>query len=191
MPLRLSHVPPSDLEGQRLKAVCETGDSSPWKDMYPMVAPALSRRHFDIVTTHAGLTGVSSDSLPPRSFLRDRRGTVALEFAVILPSLLLIFIGGLDLALAMLTEQQLTFVTESAARCAAEKNPNCLSVAATEAWAAQRAVILPGVSAGNFAATFDAPCGGIEVVATYFYSGFALPGIPLTAEACYPPEPPT
>ena len=127
---------------------------------------------------------------PPRSLLRELRGVVALEFAIILPSLLLIFIGGLDLAFAMLAEQQLTFITESAAVCAAQKSPNCLSTDATEVWAAQQATALPGVSAQNFSATFDAACGGVEVVATYSYSGFALPSIPLAAEACYPSEPP-
>jgi hypothetical protein len=126
-----------------------------------------------------------------RSFLQDRRGIVALEFAIVLPILLLIFIGGLHLALAVLVEQQLIFITQSAAVCAAQKSPNCLSEQATDAWAAQRAVALPGMSAGNFTATFGAPCGGVEVVVTYSYSSFGLPSIPLAAEACYPVESPT
>jgi hypothetical protein len=105
-----------------------------------------------------------------------------------LPIFLLIFIGGLHLAFMVIVEQQLIFITQSAAVCAAQKHPDCLSEQATEAWAAQQAAALPGMSAGNFTATFGAPCGGVEVVATYSYSSFGLPSIPLAAEACYPTE---
>lgn len=155
-----------------------------------MMALALKPQNFNFVSGNLGVPP-DPNTCWARPLLRDQRGVVALEFAIILPALLLIFIGSLDLAFAMLAEEQLTFVTESAAVCAALKSPNCLSTKATEAWAAQRAATLPGVSAGNFTATFDAPCGGVEVVATYSYSGFALPSIPLAAEACYPSQPPT
>jgi Flp pilus assembly pilin Flp len=116
-----------------------------------------------------------------RSFLRDRRGAIAVEFAFLLPVQ--------ALALAMLTEQQLTFVTEAAARCAAIQASPCLSPEATSAWAAGQIVGVPAISAGNFVVTFDAGCGGVSVVVTYSYSGVILKALKLGAAACYVPEP--
>jgi Flp pilus assembly protein TadG len=113
------------------------------------------------------------------------------EFAILLPVQVLLIFGGLDLALATLIEQRLTFVTEAAAHCAAVKNSSCLTPDATSVWAAQQAVGVMGITAGAFVVNFNATCGGISVATTYRYSGFILPPVTLGASACYVSEPGT
>lgn len=119
--------------------------------------------------------------------LRDHRGSIAVEFAILIPVQALLIFGGIDLALAMLTEQRLNFATEAAARCGTVKDSPCSSPSATSAWAAEQAGV-PNISSGNFVVTFNAACGGVSVLATYSYSGFILPTIGLGAAACYVPE---
>jgi Flp pilus assembly protein TadG len=119
--------------------------------------------------------------------LHDRRGSIAVEFALLFPLQILLIVGGLDLVLATLTEERLNFATEAAARCGAVSSPLCSTPEATAAWAAQQSVGVPNISATNFGVTFDATCGGISVSASYRYSGMVLPTINLEAAACYVP----
>lgn len=123
--------------------------------------------------------------------LRDCRGSIMVEFAIMLPVQVLLVFGGLDLALATLIEQRLTFVTEAAAHCAAVKDSPCSSPVATSTWAAQQAIGVIGITAEDFVVNFDATCGGVSVATTYNYSGFILPPVKLKAAACYVPEPAT
>jgi Flp pilus assembly protein TadG len=119
--------------------------------------------------------------------LHDRRGSIAVEFALLLPLQILLVVGGLDLLLATLTEERLNFATEAAARCGALNSPSCSTPGATAAWAAQQSVGVPNISAKNFEVIFDATCGGVSVSATYSYSGIVLPTVNLGAAACYVP----
>lgn len=123
-----------------------------------------------------------------RSLLRDRRGSIAVEFAILLPVQALLIFGGIDLVFAALTEERLSFATEAAARCGALNGSQCETAEATSTWAAHQSVGVPNISAENFVVTFDAQCGGVSVVATYSYSGIVLPAVTLGSAACYIPE---
>jgi Flp pilus assembly protein TadG len=56
-------------------------------------------------------------------WLKHQRGTSTLEFAVVLPTLLIIFVGGLELARAWLTVNVTTNAVREGARVAAASNP--------------------------------------------------------------------
>ncbi len=56
-------------------------------------------------------------------FLKQQRGTSTLEFAVVLPTLLIIFLGGLELSRAWLTVNVTTNAVREGARVAAASNP--------------------------------------------------------------------
>jgi len=56
-------------------------------------------------------------------WMKHQRGTSTLEFAVVLPTLLIIFLGGLELARAWLTVNITTNAVREGARVAAASNP--------------------------------------------------------------------
>jgi hypothetical protein len=53
------------------------------------------------------------------AFTRDRKGSAAIEGAIILPVLILAAVGGCDVGLAVLHKGQLIYATQEAARTAA------------------------------------------------------------------------
>jgi Flp pilus assembly protein TadG len=118
--------------------------------------------------------------------MRDCRGSVLVEFAIVFPVILLVIIGGLDLGIAMVSDMRLEFATEAAARCFANgfppiNNPTCPTAAATAIYAAARM----GISPSNFSVARTASDGC--VTASYTYTPMFLPyAIPLGANACYP-----
>lgn len=67
-----------------------------------------------------------------RANLRDRRGVAAVEFAVILPVLVIIFLGGIGVCHLINLKHQATFVAHSAALDAI-KEVNLLSDAKSKA----------------------------------------------------------
>ena len=123
-----------------------------------------------------------------------RRGTVAIEYAIILPVLLLFVLGVMDMGRLLWTYTTLHRATESAARCAAIKAASCTTFGATQNFAVAEAWGLI-VNASAFTVS-NQPCG-VRVVANYTF-GFVIPwlsAVPpfgasnstlLTATACYP-----
>jgi hypothetical protein len=105
------------------------------------------------------------------------------EFLVILGPLLLLLLGTFDIGLAMLTETRINFAVEAAARCGAISAAICPSPPQTAAYGASIAG-LRGLDASGFSVT-TAACG-INVAASYPYSGIVLPALTLSAGACYP-----
>jgi Flp pilus assembly protein TadG len=67
-------------------------------------------------------------SLAVRNCIRNDDGAVLVEAAIVLPVMVLVILGGLDLGLGMLAATRLNFATESAARCLALANPACQDV---------------------------------------------------------------
>jgi Flp pilus assembly protein TadG len=105
---------------------------------------------------------------------------VLVEFAILFPIFVLLIVGGIDVGLSMISADRLQFATEAAARCGAIPRPPCPDANATKIYA-EAAAALPG-------ATFNvasAACG-TQVDATYSYTSFILPNIPLSASSCYP-----
>jgi Flp pilus assembly protein TadG len=124
----------------------------------------------------------------PRS-RRHRRGSVAIEYALILPALLLFVIGIIDTGRLIWTYTTLYRAAEAAARCAAINVIDCGTAGQVQSYAASQAWGLT-ISAPAFTVT-TAACG-IQVKGTYDFT-FAIPAftsnlgtITLNATACYP-----
>ena len=58
-------------------------------------------------------------SLAARNCIKNDDGAVLVEAAIVLPVMVFVILGGLDLGLAMLQATRLNFATESAANCGA------------------------------------------------------------------------
>jgi Flp pilus assembly protein TadG len=118
-----------------------------------------------------------------RNLLQDNRGSVLVEAAIVLPVLLFVIAGGMDLNLASMQENRLQFATEAASRCAAIGNALCGNDSATAAYAAAAS----GIPAEAFTVTL-AGCG-VQVAARWTYPAIVLPAgtvPPLSATSCYP-----
>jgi Flp pilus assembly protein TadG len=125
--------------------------------------------------------------------LTDRDGNVAIEFGVILPLLLLLTFGIIDLGRLLWTNMTLARATQAAARCGALNATACPDVAvyaASQTWGASDIT-----SAAFTSAT--ASCG-FQVSATYNFQ-FTIPWFPqfgaasigtttLKASSCYPAQ---
>jgi Flp pilus assembly protein TadG len=123
-----------------------------------------------------------------------RRGSVAIEYAIVLPVLLLFLLGVMDVGRLLWAYSTLHRAADSAARCAAIQAPGCATFGATQSFAVAEAWGLI-VTASAFTVSNQA-CG-VQVVANYTF-GFVIPwlsvvapfgssnSIPLTATACYP-----
>lgn len=118
--------------------------------------------------------------------MRNDDGVAMVEAAIVLPVMLLVILGGLDLGLGMLAATRLNFATESAAKCGAVAVPGvCPDAGATAAFAATQS----GAPASAFSVSQG---GGMEQVsASYAYRFMYLPWtITLYSAASYPLTPP-
>ena len=118
-----------------------------------------------------------------KGLVGDCSGAAAVEFLVMLGPLLLLLLGTFDIGVAMLTATRINFAVEAAARCGAISASVCPSPPQTAAYGASIAG-LRGLNASGFSVT-TAACG-INVTASYPYSGIVLPRLMLRADACYP-----
>ncbi|HKX89884.1 MAG TPA: TadE/TadG family type IV pilus assembly protein [Sphingopyxis sp.] len=120
----------------------------------------------------------------------DRRGSIAAEFALVIPLLLLLAFGIIEFGRTMWVRNSLQSAVEDAARCYALNRPECATVADVRAYAASKAMGVP-VTADAFEAS-PATCGSVngrQVTATYPFVSI-VPVIPLdytiNANACRP-----
>jgi Flp pilus assembly protein TadG len=112
------------------------------------------------------------------------RGTAAVEFALVLPALVMLLVGGLYTGLLMYSVAGLHSAVEQAARCYSVDASQCGSAAAAQAYAQNHYY---GVSSPTFIAS-TAPCGH-QVSATLAFvldAGMTRWSVPLTATACFP-----
>ena len=125
--------------------------------------------------------------------MRDNRGNLSIEFAILFPLFLLLAIGMFDIGMLIIERMQVEFATESAAKCFATNqnppnpnpNPICATPTATAVYAAGLLPAVLGISASNFSAVLDPTCGG-SVTVNYTYVPMILPSnIPLRTSACY------
>jgi Flp pilus assembly protein TadG len=126
--------------------------------------------------------------------LRGIGGSVAVEYAIVLPLLLTFVLGLVDTGRILWSYTTLTQSVEVASRCASVNTSACGTAAAVKAYAASQAVGL-GLAASAFTVAV-ASCG-TQVQGTltfvYFTPWFYIAApfgvsntLTLTASACYP-----
>ena len=123
-----------------------------------------------------------------------RQGATAVEMALLLPALLLFFLGIVEFGRALWTQTSLQFAVSAAARCAAVNPSQCSNV---PSYAASQMLAL-SVPPSVFTYTSGASCGitgytsGSKVSASYTFttvvSGLipSLSSVHLSATACHP-----
>ena len=135
--------------------------------------------------------------MPRLPFIFRRRGTVAIEYAIVLPVLLLFLLGIMDTGRLLWTYATLYRASEAAARCAAIHAANCTTFGSTQSYAVGQAW---GLTIPASAFTVSNPACGMQVHASYDFQ-FIIPWFPqfggaplgtktLVATACYPFTPP-
>ncbi len=114
-------------------------------------------------------------------------GTAALEYALVLPALLMIILGTMDAGRVMWLQVTLDRAVEAAARCAAINAATCGSAANIQAYAVTQ-MFGTTVPTSAFASA-TAPCG-IRITGSlpfrFFMPWITSRTITLTAAACYP-----
>lgn len=119
--------------------------------------------------------------------LRSRRGSIAIEYALLLPALMLFTIGIMEVGRLLWTQTTLDRAVEAAARCRAVDTATCGDDGNAADYAAAQAFGLK-IDADAFTMS-DAACGK-SVSATFTYK-FLVPWVTPTdmelhANACYP-----
>jgi Flp pilus assembly protein TadG len=126
-------------------------------------------------------------------------GTVAIEYGLILPAMLLFTLGIMDTGRLLWTYITLTRATEAAARYGAVCNPATVTCTGIPDYAVTQAWGLNDVTAAAFTAT--TPACGVQVATTYTFqfitpwfpsfgasAPFGGPTMTLNAKACYPQQ---
>jgi Flp pilus assembly protein TadG len=124
-------------------------------------------------------------------WLSRRRGAVAVEYALILPALLLFLLGIMDVGRLLWVYTTLSRAAEAAARCAAINTIECGTAAQIQNFAKAEAW---GLTIDSAAFTVSTPACGVQVQGIYEFKS-VIPGlnavaplgtITLKATACYP-----
>lgn len=127
---------------------------------------------------------------PVDGWLR-RLGSAAIEYALILPAVLMFIFGLMDTGRLLWSYTTLSRAVGAAARCAAINTTQCGTAAQIQAFAATEAW---GVTVAASAFTVTTATCGIKVTGNYDFE-FVMPGfnvvvpagtITLTAASCYP-----
>lgn len=132
----------------------------------------------------SAVSGADASRRPAASVPLDEDGNTIIEFALVLPVLLLFVLGIMQGALAIWNQNELNYAVQEAARCASINTSVCGTSSNITSFAAARSS--GGFSASVFSAT-TASCGN-QVSASY---PMQLPfpfstSVTLTARACYP-----
>lgn len=122
-----------------------------------------------------------------RAAFRRLRGTVAVEYALILPALLLFTFGLMDAGRLLWTQTTLDRAVQAAARCGAVDTVDCGTTAEINAYAVTQAF---GLTITSSAFTTTTPACGVQVTVSFPFT-FVIPwiatnNVTLTATACYP-----
>lgn len=119
------------------------------------------------------------------TFWRSERGASTVEFVLVLPLLLLLTLGFVNLCALLYSATTLHYAAEDAARCRSVKTAICSDATTTQTYATSR-YAGPKISA-VFTAT--QPSCGNQVVGTGTYkliTGIRTWTVPLSATACFP-----
>ncbi len=123
-------------------------------------------------------------------------GSVAIEYALILPVLLLFLLGIMDVGRLLWTYTTLHRSVQAAARCGAVDPVTCATATQIETYAVGQAY---GLNIPLSAYTVTAPSCGIKIQGTFVFQFFipwlspispfgAANQLTLNATACYPPS---
>jgi len=115
------------------------------------------------------------------------RGTVAVEYALVLSALLIFVFGIMDAGRVLWTLTTLERAAEVAARCGAVNTATCATAAEIQSYAATQAFGLTIASTAFTSST--AACGALVTASfpfTFVIPWIATSGITLAATACYP-----
>lgn len=120
-----------------------------------------------------------------RTAIADRRGSIAVEFAFIVPPLILFLLGAIEGGRMLWAQNALQYAVEQAARCAVVDTTNCGSVSQIQAYAAGKTYSLH-LASKIFSVTN--PSCGAQVSANLPFS--TITPIPITmtlkAKSCHP-----
>jgi Flp pilus assembly protein TadG len=123
-------------------------------------------------------------------FIRNDRGSTALEFALAIPAVLAFILGIIQVAIVLWSDNLLFFSVDLAARCAAvgSTNPPCQSTMAATVNNA-----MPSTSIGTLTTASNPNCTGnnVGISATFTVNFLAFPwpqstNTALQANSCYP-----
>jgi uncharacterized membrane protein len=140
--------------------------------------------------------------LPRFSFIFRRSGATAIEYAIVLPVLLLFILGIMDTGRLLWTYVTIYRATEAAARCAAIAAAVPTAVTCTNSTQTKNYAVAAawGLAINASAFTVSNPACGMQVQASYdfrfvtpWFPGFggsALGTKTLAATVCYPFTPP-
>jgi Flp pilus assembly protein TadG len=122
-----------------------------------------------------------------RALLRDRRGGVAVEIALLLPTLMLALLGTMEFGRMAWTQAALTYAVQETARCASVRPTLCGTAALAQTFAAQRVAAL-GIQASAFTVTNPACGWQVRGEVTHGFILYALvPTAPkIAAQVCRP-----
>ena len=107
----------------------------------------------------------------------DARGAVAIEYAIVLPVLLVLMLGIMDVGRLMWTYSTIARATQAAARCFAIKATSCATATETQNYAVTQVWGLT-VDASTF--TVSTPACGAQVSASYVFA-FVVPWFDLAS----------
>jgi Flp pilus assembly protein TadG len=121
-----------------------------------------------------------------RAMRREESGATAAEFALVVPTFLLLVFGTINVGMAMSAVIQIHYAAKKAARClstdvTASCTPGNIDSVAKGYYDG------PGITGLTFTAT--APSCGNQVTGTGSYdllTGFSSTAVTITANACYP-----
>ena len=122
----------------------------------------------------------------PLRLLRDRGASTAIEFSLVLPAIVGVIMGLIEVGQVMWTQMALNSAVQSASRCASVTPQTCGTSGQVQAYASQHAGGL-ALPAGAF--TFTTPACGMQVAANYAFTPFTsyIPmSFTMTATSCYP-----
>ena len=114
-------------------------------------------------------------------------GEVVIEYAVLLPVLLMFVFGIMDVGRLIWTQATLDRAVEAAARCGAINSTSCGTATQIQNYAVTQAF---GLTVAASAFTASTPVCGVQVIASFPFA-FVTPlvrssGLTLSATACYP-----
>lgn len=122
-----------------------------------------------------------------RTFLTDRQGATAVEFALVFPLFVSVVVVVIQCGMVLWTQFALQHATQEAARCATVAVKGCTSTDGIQNYATTQAYGL-SIPKATFAVSTQS-CGN-QVSADYLYSFFTSylgsPSTTLHAQSCYP-----